>query len=175
LQFDSVTIVRHGANVADMYFNPLFPTGTPHMIHSCTKSIVSALIGIAIDAGHLDSVHIPVIDLLADAAPLHPDPRLRELTIEHLLTMQTGLRSHDSYLYRWRGLFELQAAREQVPPLSATARRVTGQTYALQPNPWRYDDLRLDFEPGADEQRSAAPLATAPTSATGSASTTSTA
>ena len=37
-----------------------------HIIHSCTKSIVSALIGIAIDQGYIEGVHQPVLDLFAE-------------------------------------------------------------------------------------------------------------
>ncbi len=102
---DSITIVRHGHLVADIYLNPYFPVDAMHVIHSCTKSIVSALIGIAIAQGHIESVDIPIVEFLGDRVG-QPKERVRALTVEHLLTMQTGLRSQDSYLYQWRGLFE---------------------------------------------------------------------
>ena len=44
---DSILIVRNGYVVLDAYFYP-FSKGQKHIIHSCTKSIMSALIGIAI-------------------------------------------------------------------------------------------------------------------------------
>ena len=47
---DSILIVRNGYVVLDAYFYP-FLKGQKHIIHSCTKSIMSALIGIAIDNG----------------------------------------------------------------------------------------------------------------------------
>ena len=109
---DSITIIRNGFVVADLYFNPLFPPNTPHVIHSCTKSIMSALIGIAIEQGYISGVDVPVLDYLSEKAPQHPDQRLHRLTLKDLLSMQTGLRSHDSYLYQWRRLFEMQATAD---------------------------------------------------------------
>ena len=52
---DSITIIRNGFMVADAYFYP-FSKGQKHIIHSCTKSIMSALIGIAIDKGYIKNV-----------------------------------------------------------------------------------------------------------------------
>ena len=49
---DSVTIVRNGYLVTDANFYPFQPD-SKHIIHSCTKSVVSALIGIAIEQGYM--------------------------------------------------------------------------------------------------------------------------
>ncbi|WP_169091653.1 serine hydrolase domain-containing protein [Paenibacillus sp. PL91] len=58
-------------------------------INSCTKSFLSALVCIAMDQGKLPEAHTPITEffpqLLAD-----PDPRKREITLEHLLTMTAG-------------------------------------------------------------------------------------
>jgi len=56
---DSITIIRNGYLVTDAYLYP-FQKNTPHIIHSCTKSITSALVGIAIDKGYIKSVKQPV-------------------------------------------------------------------------------------------------------------------
>ncbi|QHW34567.1 serine hydrolase [Paenibacillus rhizovicinus] len=59
-------------------------------VYSCTKSFVSALIGIAIDRGNITSVEEPVstyFPSLADAE----DARYGEMTLRHLLTMTSGL------------------------------------------------------------------------------------
>ncbi len=108
ISLDSITIVRNGRIVADLYLNPLFPKDTKHVIHSCTKSIVSILIGIAIDKGYIKDVDVPVLDILDDVAIKNRDARLNRLTLADLLTMQTGLNSQDSYLYQWQKLFEMQ-------------------------------------------------------------------
>lgn len=104
---DSITIIRNGSIVADMYFNPLFPKETKHIIHSCTKSVMSILIGIAIEKGYITDINVRVLDIFSDKRPKQIDDRLKTLTLEDLLTMQTGLHSQDSYLYQWRGLFRM--------------------------------------------------------------------
>lgn len=60
-------------------------------VKSVAKTIVAALTGIALDRGVLEDVHQPVLPLLRDHAPADADPRLGELTIDHLLTMRAGL------------------------------------------------------------------------------------
>jgi CubicO group peptidase (beta-lactamase class C family) len=57
---------------------------------SVAKSFDSALIGIAISEGYLNSVDDPITDYLPELAAR--DPRFQNITIRHLLTMQSGLR-----------------------------------------------------------------------------------
>jgi len=61
-----------------------------HHIHSVTKSITSACIGIAIDKGFIESVHQSIFDYLPEHQHLNTDGKDR-ITIEHLLTMTSGL------------------------------------------------------------------------------------
>ncbi|PEF74331.1 6-aminohexanoate hydrolase [Bacillus pseudomycoides] len=56
-----------------------------YKINSITKSIVSILIGIAIDKGYINDIHTPI----AKWFPNVPKEK-KELTIYHLLTMTTG-------------------------------------------------------------------------------------
>ena len=49
----SVHVIRNGYVVADVYFYP-FGEDRRHVMHSCTKSVTSALVGIAIDKGYID-------------------------------------------------------------------------------------------------------------------------
>jgi CubicO group peptidase (beta-lactamase class C family) len=104
---DSVLIIRNGYLVLDAYFYP-FSKGQRHLIHSCTKSIMSALIGIAIEKGHIESVHQPIQDFFPDKAIANMDEFKKSMTLEHLLMMASGLDCQDSYLYDWRGLFEMK-------------------------------------------------------------------
>jgi len=64
-----------------------------HMIASCTKSITSALVGIAIDKGYINSVDQKVLDFFPDYIDsIDPiDSRKEMITIDDLLTMRTGL------------------------------------------------------------------------------------
>lgn len=114
ISIDSITIVRNGYQVMDAYLNPMFPKDSKHVIHSCTKSILSALIGIAIDQGNINSVEEPVISFFEAKELEISDPGIAEVTLQDLLTMQTGIRSQDSYLYRYRGLFAAMATDDWV-------------------------------------------------------------
>ncbi|MBC8129724.1 MAG: serine hydrolase [Rhizobiaceae bacterium] len=66
-------------------------TSAPTNIKSASKSIVSALVGIAIDKGLLEGVDQRIAPLLEDKLPANPDPRMADITIGHLLSMQAGL------------------------------------------------------------------------------------
>ena len=57
---------------------------------SAAKSFVSTLVGIAIDAGLIDSVEDPVTDYLPELG--ERDPQFRQITLRDLLTMSSGIR-----------------------------------------------------------------------------------
>lgn len=108
VRIDSFTVIRNGYVVADLYFNPLYLRDSTHIIHSCTKSVMSALIGIAIKEGYLESVDVPVYDIFADKGYEVSDERMKDVTVKHLLAMHTGIRSEDARPYGYRGLFKVQ-------------------------------------------------------------------
>jgi CubicO group peptidase (beta-lactamase class C family) len=110
---DSVTVIRNGTIVLDEYFPPFEPN-SKHVIHSCTKSIVSALVGIAIEQGYIEGVDQPVLDLFDERAVANPNADKKAMTLEDLLTMSSGLECRDSYLYRWRGLREMSESDDWV-------------------------------------------------------------
>jgi CubicO group peptidase (beta-lactamase class C family) len=57
---------------------------------SAAKSFVSTLVGIAIDAGQIESVEDRVTDYLPELA--ERDPQFRKITLRDLLTMSSGIR-----------------------------------------------------------------------------------
>lgn len=61
-----------------------------HRAYSVTKSVISALIGIAIEKGHLEGVEQKIVDLLPEYETLSDDAAKRNLTLWHLLTMTAG-------------------------------------------------------------------------------------
>ncbi len=63
----------------------------PTNIKSASKTIMSVLVGIAIERGVLQGVDQPVASILAQSIPSDADPRVRQITIGHLLSMQAGL------------------------------------------------------------------------------------
>ena len=60
-------------------------------IKSASKSVVSALVGMAIDRKVLESADQPIASVLRSEFPQNPDPRLERVTIGNLLSMQSGL------------------------------------------------------------------------------------
>ncbi|MCF3973739.1 serine hydrolase domain-containing protein [Paracoccus salsus] len=79
-----------------------FTPDSPTNIKSASKTIVSALAGIAIDRGHLDGPNQPIAPLLQADLPDDPDPRLSRITLGQLLSMQAGLERQSGRNYgRW--------------------------------------------------------------------------
>ncbi|WP_372007257.1 serine hydrolase domain-containing protein [Paenibacillus chitinolyticus] len=83
---NGVVIVRNGAIAHESYYNGCGPD-TTHHVASVTKSILSALIGIAIDTGSIKHVDQKVLDFFPDYVPDASDSQKREITLRHLLTM----------------------------------------------------------------------------------------
>ena len=71
-------------------------------IKSVSKTLMAALVGIALDRGILDNVNQSVAELLPDSMPNDADPRIRQITVDHLLTMRAGLERTSGPNYgRW--------------------------------------------------------------------------
>ncbi|UCF90550.1 MAG: serine hydrolase [Desulfobacterales bacterium] len=112
-EIDNITVIRNGYVVLDAYFHP-FQKDTKHIIHSCTKSITSALIGIAMAEGFIKNVTEPVLGFFPNLTPAESSASKRAITLEHLLIMAPGLKCQDSYRYGWRGLYEMQQSADWI-------------------------------------------------------------
>jgi len=77
---ESITIIRNGYKVTDAYFHP-FEKGTKHILHSCTKSITSALVGIALDKGHIKNVNQPILEFFPERTIASVHPRMDKYLI----------------------------------------------------------------------------------------------
>jgi len=86
----SLLLIRNGYLVLEAYFYPN-SKGIVHDVASVTKSITSILTGISIDKGFIKSVDQPVLDFFTERKIAHLSEYKKKLTIEHLLTMRTGL------------------------------------------------------------------------------------
>jgi len=62
------------------------------IMHSTSKSFVSAMVGIAIEQGYIESVEVPFYDFFAYEHYKNWDSRKQDMTLENVLTMQLGLR-----------------------------------------------------------------------------------
>jgi CubicO group peptidase (beta-lactamase class C family) len=101
----SLLIVRNGNLVAEAYCRDKNERDTFHSIQSATKSITSILVGIAIDKGLIDSVDQTVYHFIPEY--FDRDARKREITLHHVLTMETGLDfdndEHTEKLFNYSG------------------------------------------------------------------------
>ena len=89
----ALLIVRNDTILLEKYFGN-FAQLSPSNIFSITKSITALLCGIAIDEGYM-SLTDPVTKYITELNDA--DPLFKELTIEHLLDMRTGLDFQESY------------------------------------------------------------------------------
>jgi CubicO group peptidase (beta-lactamase class C family) len=98
----SLLVLRNGETLAAQAYNNGPSLDRPVNIKSASKSVMSALVGIAIQRGILKGVDQPVLPLLQSDAPANSDPRLARVTIGNLLSMQAGLERTSGENYgRW--------------------------------------------------------------------------
>lgn len=77
-------------------------TTQPTNIKSASKAVIAALVGIAVGRGLLEGTAQTIAPLLSDKLPADPDPRLDDITIGNLLSMQAGLARTSGRNYgRW--------------------------------------------------------------------------
>lgn len=86
----SVLIATENKLVFENYFDG-FNAHIPHDLRSASKSISSAMIGIAIDDGIIDNVDERLYDFIPSAYQYTKDSLKSRITIENLLTMNAGL------------------------------------------------------------------------------------
>ena len=85
----SLLVSRRGELIFERYYSGV-RRERPANIKSASKSVISALVGIAIERKLIPSVNTPIATYFPELAQ-DPDRRKREITVEHLLTMRPGL------------------------------------------------------------------------------------
>lgn len=88
----SLLVARDGELLGEAYYRG-GSADEPVNAKSASKSVLSALVGIAVSEGHLEGPEQPVAELLPDDFARIDDPRKRRITVGHLLSMQAGLRT----------------------------------------------------------------------------------
>ena len=90
----SLLISHEGDLVIEQYFNGAGRGDTAN-VKSVSKSFVSALVGIAIEQGHVRGLDQPIADYFGDR--LSEEPEKGAITIGNLLSMQAGLETTSFY------------------------------------------------------------------------------
>jgi CubicO group peptidase (beta-lactamase class C family) len=90
-QVDSLLVVRHGYLVSEAYFRG-WGAGDLHQAFSVTKSVTSALVGIARGRGEMPELGTTVRSLLPEYPFVaNPSAAKNAITVDDVLTMRAGL------------------------------------------------------------------------------------
>ncbi|MDF2594939.1 MAG: serine hydrolase [Clostridia bacterium] len=81
-----IVVVKNGERIYEGYFGGFTSEDTAHVM-SVTKSILSALIGIAIDKGYIKSVDQKVLEFFPDYMLKRGEKTIQNVTIRNMLTM----------------------------------------------------------------------------------------
>ena len=97
----SLLLSVNGELVLERYFRGATPTQWAN-VKSVSKSILSTLVGIALDRGHLANLRDPIEKFFPDYFSRIREPAKKTITIEDLLTMRSGLETTSNRNYgRW--------------------------------------------------------------------------
>src|SRR4030042_3557479 len=94
---DALLVIRNGNLIVEEYYNG-YSVNKQHQIWSCTKSFMSALLGIAIDNGLIESVDKKIMDYFPEYIYTGMDNRFFDITIKQLLTMRMGIDNEQNTL-----------------------------------------------------------------------------
>lgn len=96
----SALLIRDGALVLEEYFGES-GRDSLHSMRSASKSITSALVGIALDKGCIPTVNAPLLAYFPEyeGEIENWDERKRDITLAHVLTMTSGVRGNEDAMY----------------------------------------------------------------------------
>lgn len=81
-----MVVLKDGKTLYENYFNDCTATSRIH-VYSVTKSIISILIGIAMDKGYIKSINQKVLDFFPDYIVKRREKTIQNVTLKNLLTM----------------------------------------------------------------------------------------
>jgi len=118
---DQLLVVRHGFKVLDRRYShdyvdasrgrdlqphqynynhpdwhPFYQGSELHTLQSVTKSVTSALIGIALERHEIAGTHVRVLPVFRQYEPRNLDDRKRAIKLVDLLTMRAGIEWHET-------------------------------------------------------------------------------
>lgn len=99
----SLLVIKNGYLVAERYFNE-GSFEQEARIQSVTKSYTSALVGIALEQGCIESVDQKMMDFFPELADQISDPRKEQITIREMLQMRAGYPWEETHPALWEGL-----------------------------------------------------------------------
>ena len=133
---DALLVMHNGEVVHESYRNGMQP-GDRHVIHSCTKSLCSMIVAIAIDEKRLDPGCF-----ISDYVPeFLQRPEWQGVTLQHVLDMQAGIEYSEDYTNPNAHYWHYARAAGYYPPLEGEV--------AIGAKAWIYENLNTrEHEPG---------------------------
>jgi CubicO group peptidase (beta-lactamase class C family) len=129
----SLLVSRHGELIFERYYNRVRPD-RPANIKSASKSIISALVGIALERGLIPDVKTPIVSFFPELGR-ESDTGKQAITVEHLLTMRSGLEGTSNRNYgAWvqsRNWVQHALGRPMFAPPGEFMEYSTGNTHLL--------------------------------------------
>jgi CubicO group peptidase (beta-lactamase class C family) len=130
----ALIVARHGKTLVERVFRGP-GLDVPINVKSVSKTVISALVGAAIDHGVLEGPDQRVAALLPGKLPNPADPRLGRVTVGHLLSMRSGLERTSGRNYgRWvqsRDWVRFALARPFTEEPGGEMQYSTGNTHLL--------------------------------------------
>ena len=95
---DALLVVKDGKIVREEYYNG-YARDIPHNVMSVSKSLLSAITGVALHKGFIDGLDQKMLDFFPQYVYEGMDPRKHNVSIRHLLNMRMGIEdeSADDY------------------------------------------------------------------------------
>lgn len=100
-----IVVLKNGETVYENYFNNCNLDSTLH-VFSVTKSIISTLMGIAIDKGYMESVDRKVLDFFPVYKVQQGENTIQNITIRDLLTMTAPYKYNPQFFTGYSKYFE---------------------------------------------------------------------
>ena len=156
----STLIMRNNTLIAEKYYYRDYTGDNQEEerrhICSCTKSIISALIGIAVNEGFIPSLNQKIMDYFPEYESQIVDQRKFDIKIEHLLYMRGGFGSDDVHPEYWQPVANALLQPLEVNPnsrwyynsggchlLSAILTKATGMSTLDFANQYLFEPLEI--------------------------------
>jgi CubicO group peptidase (beta-lactamase class C family) len=125
---DGLLVIRNRYIIAEKYFNG-YENNSPHNVMSVSKSFLSAITGLALQKGYLDSLNERMLDYFPEYIYPGMDERKYQITIRHLLTMRMGIENETENYFEIYNSGNWIKTTIEWPLLSAPGERMRYNTF----------------------------------------------